>query len=154
MRARWSLIRRILASLNDNISQLIGFAIKITINWLWHSLWHYWVSQFINLGFTFCVLIQNSQSNFSILKFLAPWTRCYELIQNGSINDFESVGNRLLTSPPAAHAVTIARSLSSWMRRLAAAVTNRTPVAPKGWPSDKLPPHKFNLSNGISPNLK
>ena len=32
-------------------------------------------------------------------------------------------------------------------------ITRSIPVAPNGWPKDNDPPHKFNLSMGISPNF-
>lgn len=34
---------------------------------------------------------------------------------------------------------------------MAAVVTKRTPVAPKGWPKERDPPHKLNLSKGGAP---
>mmetsp|Transcript_11168 Transcript_11168/g.29073 ORF Transcript_11168/g.29073 Transcript_11168/m.29073 type:complete len:206 (+) Transcript_11168:290-907(+) len=55
--------------------------------------------------------------------------------------------------PPSAHAAMRAKRPSSRMRRLAAVVTRRAPVAPNGWPSESEPPCTLNLSIGTAPTL-
>ena len=58
------------------------------------------------------------------------------------------------TCPPAAQAATRASRPSSLISLLAAVVTRRQPVAPKGWPIEREPPQRLNLSRGISPSWK
>lgn len=53
--------------------------------------------------------------------------------------------------PPAAQAATRANCPSSLASLFAAVVTSLTPVAPNGWPSDKDPPHRLNLSMDGAP---
>ena len=36
---------------------------------------------------------------------------------------------------------------------LAVCIASRTPVAPKGWPSDRLPPHRLNLAMSTLPTF-
>lgn len=56
-----------------------------------------------------------------------------------------------LTSPPAAQAATSPYLPPSLSSLLAAVVTNRTPVAPNGWPIDNEPPQVLNFSIGGTP---
>mmetsp|Transcript_4236 Transcript_4236/g.17185 ORF Transcript_4236/g.17185 Transcript_4236/m.17185 type:complete len:218 (+) Transcript_4236:353-1006(+) len=55
--------------------------------------------------------------------------------------------------PPSAQAVTRARRLSSRLRRFAAVVTRRAPVAPKGCPSESEPPCVLTLEMSMTPTL-
>ena len=59
--------------------------------------------------------------------------------------------NAILTSPPAAQAANKPNCPSSLINLLAVVTANLTPVAPNGWPSDKLPPHRLSLSMGGAP---
>lgn len=56
-----------------------------------------------------------------------------------------------LTCPPAAQAATSPYWPPSFCSRCATVVTSLQPVAPNGWPRDREPPHRLNLSMGGVP---
>lgn len=58
---------------------------------------------------------------------------------------------QIITCPPAAQAATSPYCPPSFFSRCATVVTNLQPVAPKGWPRDRDPPHRLNFSMGGGP---
>lgn len=59
----------------------------------------------------------------------------------------------LITCPPAAQAATSPYCPPSFCSRCATVVTSLQPVAPKGWPRDREPPHRLNFSMGGDPTF-